>query len=222
MIRTTILWVCLTGLPSLSMAAFEDFASALWQHHEELPVQVMTDDLIISVPAGASIKGVTSPNALQPGFDPLRPARTLIIEPRNTTYLDLLALAATDLFQMPTPQIKVVGFRGGMEIASTVMGPLWDDVNNNGIVQLFTGFNGLERIEISSDVALVDDSDVFFFLDGISYEAKDTLTGSGGASTIIEDDDDSGGLFGSGFGLLWVLAAMMPLLGRRRALLKRD
>ena len=52
---------CLAGMlacmPMMASAVIEDFSSALWQHHEELGTQVLTDDLVISVPADRSVTG---------------------------------------------------------------------------------------------------------------------------------------------------------------------
>lgn len=199
---------CLAGMlvcmPIMATAVIEDFSSALWQHHEELGTQVLTDDLVISVPAGSSIKGVRAPNALQPGFDRFRPAETIEITPRNTQYLDVHAITGTDLFQMAVPLIQVRGYRGGVEVASALLGPFWDEANKTGTIEALSGFTGIERLELRSDVAPEASSDVSFFLEAVSYTATDSFV-----EPSKDDDDDDGG---AGFGLL-VLAG---LLVRRR------
>ena len=201
---------CLVGMlacmPMMASAVIEDFSSALWQHHEELGTQVLTDDLVISVPAGSSIKGVREPNALQPGFDRFSPAEIIEITPRNTQYLDVHAITGTDLFQMSVPLVQVRGYRGGVEVASALLGPFWDEANKTGTIEALSGFTGIERMEIRSDVAPEANSDVSFFLEAVSYTATDTYVDP---STPSNDDDDDDG--GAAFGLL----LLMGLLARR-------
>lgn len=200
---------CLAGvlacMPMMATAVIEDFSSALWQHHEELGTQVLTDDLVISVPAGSSIKGVREPNALQPGFDRFRPAEIIEIAPRNTQYLDVHAIGGTDLFQMAVPLVQVRGYRGGVEVASALLGPFWDEANKTGTIEALSGFTGIERLELRSDVAPEASSDVSFFLEAVSYTATDTYVKP--PKPVIDDDDDGGAAFG--------LLLLIGLLARR-------
>lgn len=210
--RIVLMLLCL--LSAAGHAALENFDTATWAHHEPLAAQVLTDDLVISVDTGASMKGVINPNALQPGFDRARPTQKLVIEPRNKPYVDLFSLNGTDVFQMPEPQLKVEGFREGVVVASRTMGPLWDEANKNGVTTTFPSFRGLERIEISSDVTDLADSDVFFFLESVGYEVTDTITPAPTpAPTPTKSDDNGSSLFG---GLWFGLLAVMGCLAWRR------
>ena len=211
--RIVLMLFCL--LSAAGHAAIENFDAATWAHHEPLAVQVLTDDLVISVDTGASMKGVLNPNALQPGFDRARPTQKVVIEPRNKPYIDLFSLNGTDLFKMPEPRLKVEGFRGGVVVASRTIGPLWDATNKNGVTTTFLSFKGLERIEISSDVADVAISDVFFFLESVGYEVSDTVTPTPTPTPVPEKQkDDNPSLFGGfWFGLL---AMMGSLVWRKR------
>lgn len=162
-------------MPVLSYALTEGFDAASWQHHEPLGSQVLTDDLIISVPSGSAIKGVRDPNALFPGYDPERSASMLVIMPRTAAYLSLNAFVATDLFQMSEPTLEVYGFRGDKAYRCQMVGPLWDSTNETGVIVPLTGFENMERIEIRSagqDAVL---SDVHFFLESLSYALSDEV-----------------------------------------------
>lgn len=197
------------GLSAGAQAAIENFDSATWLHHESLPSTVLTQDLIISVDAGASLKGVRGPNALQPGFDPLTSAEMLIIEPRNTEVFSLNGFVATDLFQMTEPTLKVEGFREGVVVATQVTGPLWDNVNKNGVLVALTGFDDVDRVEISGNVTAPTASDVFFFLESLAYgypgEPGESPFGFG--SNFNFDNIDAGSA--SSGGMLSVFAMLL-------------
>jgi hypothetical protein len=221
-----ISFALLVGLSAGAQAAIENFDSASWLHHESLPSTMLTQDLVISVDAGASLKGVRGPNALQPGFDPLNPAEKLIIEPRNTDVFSLAGFVATDLFQMAEPTLKVEGFRDGVIVATQTTGQLWDDVNKNGVLVALAGFDDVDRVEISSNVTGPVSSDVFFFLESVAYgypgEPVDSPFGLGGFNfDNIAGGKGSGGMLSIVATLLMVLVGGVRSLRRRKAMLQR-
>lgn len=221
-----ISFALLASLSAGAQAAIENFDSASWLHHESLPSTVLTQDLVISVDAGASLKGVREPNALQPGFDPLNPAEKLIIEPRNTDVFSLAGFVATDLFQMAEPTLIVEGFRDGVMVATQMTGPLWDDVNKNGVLVALTGFEDVDRVEISSNVTGPVNSDVFFFLESVAYgypgeSVASPLFGFGSAFNFEEvatGGGSSGGMMSIAATLLLMLVGGFRFVGRRKAM----
>ena len=58
--------------------------------------------------------------------------------------------------------VQVRGYRGGVGAASALLGPFWDEVNQTGTIEALSGFTGIERLEIRSDVAPDASSDVSF------------------------------------------------------------
>lgn len=214
-IVAAVLWV----LAGSAQAVVEEFDGEPWAHHEELASQVLTADLVITAEGGGSMKGVRDPHALYPGFDPTRPATAIIIEPRNNAYLTLQAIGATDLFQMDEPLLTVRGFRGGQEVVSQTMGPLWSDANKTGVVALLSGFDQVERVEIRSDDS-APVSDVHFFLESLAYELSDE-TPAGPPSPPVSNNNANETatgpwLFNGGASLsvVWLFAMLLVRLRR--------
>lgn len=222
-----ISFALLVGVSAGAQAAIENFDGASWLHHESLPSTVLTQDLVISVDAGASLKGVRGPNALQPGFDPLNPAEKLIIEPRNADVFSLTGFVATDLFQMAEPTLKVEGFRDGVMVATQMTGPLWDDVNKNGVLVALADFDDVDRVEISSNVAAAVDSDVFFFLESVTYrypgDEAESPFGFGGVDfgNVAAGGGSAAGMLSIFATLLMVLLGGVRFVERGRAMVRR-
>jgi len=215
----SVLVVSLALCASSAVAVTEDFASATWLHHEDLGSNVVAGDLRIEVPTGASLKGVREPFALQPGYDPTRPATVLTISPDSADAFSVQRVGLTDLFGMDTETIMIAGFRDGELIASQSAGPLWQDVTMGGLEVVLTGFDSIGQLTLSSDVLNIDDSDVHFFLESVTYElTTDDTSGTSSPSPENPDDptntnEDSGS---SGGSVAWALLAS-GLLFRRRS-----
>lgn len=210
--------ILLLGLSVVAPAAIENFDDATWLHHQALGQQVLTDDLVISVDVGASMKGVLAPNALQPGFDRSRPTEKLVIEPRNTQTFTLNGFVATDLFQMAEPSLKVEGFRDGVLVATQLTGQLWDDANRNGVLVALADFEDVDRVEMSSNVTAPAMSDVFFFLESLAYAypgeaapASPFGFGNGGTFSL---DNLTGSSSGGGLSIFTLLLVSMLLFAR--------
>lgn len=164
----------LTGHTVAGPLQFEDFAGASWTNHEDLATSVQVGDLAFSVPTGASLKGVTSPAGLQPGYLRDKPANKLVIIPANTAYLSVYRLSLTELFPMPSPAIRIIGYRHGNVVATQVAGPLWDNTARSGVDINLSGFTDLERVEITSDTPIASSS-VYFFVDGVQFSVDNQL-----------------------------------------------
>lgn len=155
--------------PFAAQAVTEDFSTAAWLHHEELGSSINTADLVFTVPAGSSMRGVTQPSpALYPGFNPSMPASKLSITSLSGNNFNFSGIQLTDLFQMPVENILIEGYRGSTVVASDSIGPLWNDLTKQGVALTFNDFDNVERIEISSDTA--GSSDIYFFIESIDYE----------------------------------------------------
>ena len=157
-------------LPLSALAAIEDFSTSTWVHHEDLGTSTVINDLKISVPADASMKGVTGPAAIQVGYDPTRPARTVSITPANQwDRLHVSSVTMTDLFQMPVPGVRVIGFSNGEQVVSNTVASLWTDNVGATTVNL-SGFNNIDELRIVGDVVDETSSDIFFFIESLEYQ----------------------------------------------------
>lgn len=152
----------------------ENFAAVAWSNHQDLGTSVQVGDLAFSVPTGASLKGVTSPAGLQPGYLRDKPASKLVITPANTAYLSVYRLSLTELFPMPSPAIRIIGYRHSNVVATQVAGPLWDNTARSGVDINLSGFTDLERVEITSDTPIASSS-VYFFVDGVQFSVDNQL-----------------------------------------------
>ncbi len=216
----SVLVVSLALFASSAVAVTEDFTSATWLHHEDLGNNVVAGDLRIEVPAGASLKGVREPFALQPGYDPTRPATVLTITPDSGAVFSVQRVGLTDLFGMDMETIMIAGFRDGELISSQSAGPLWQDVTMSGLEVVLSGFNSIDRLTLSSDVLNIDDSDVHFFLESVTYDLTTDVTPDtpspspenpdNPTNNAADDEDDS-----SGGSMVWALLASALLFRRR-------
>ncbi|MEQ3692238.1 MAG: putative Ig domain-containing protein [Thalassolituus sp.] len=160
----------LMALPLSALAATEDFSSATWTNHQDLGTEVVINDLNIAVPSGASMKGVTVPAAIQIGYDPTRVATSVTISPASQwDRLNVSAITLTDLFQMPVPGVKLIGLLKGQQVAYAEADSLWTDGSGATTVSL-TGFNNIDELKITGDVADETNSDVFFFIESLDYQ----------------------------------------------------
>jgi len=197
-------------------ASIENFSAVPWANHDDLGVEVTLGDLVFSVPAGASMKGVTTPGGIMPGYRLDQPASSLSIKPATASYLTVAALSATDLFMMTPAAVVVEGYRGGTLVASLQVPSLWDDGIRGGVtVALNNSFTDLDELRIRGDVADPNASSVFFFLDAVTYRVGDVLTDSdsdgvpdihdafpdNGAETLDSDLDGMGDNFEHEYGL---------------------
>ena len=182
----------LMALPLSALAATEDFSSATWTNHQDLGTEVVINDLNIAVPSGASMKGVTVPAAIQIGYDPTRVATSVTISPASQwDRLNVSAITLTDLFQMPVPGVKFIGLSKGQQVAYAEADSLWTDGSGATTVSL-TGFNNIDELKITGDVADETNSDVFFFIESLDYqliavppEIVVILDGAGDAANTI-------------------------------------
>ena len=182
----------LMALPLSALAATEDFSSATWTNHQDLGTEVVINDLNIAVPSGASMKGVTVPAAIQIGYDPTRVATSVTISPASQwDRLNVSAITLTDLFQMPVPGVKFIGLSKGQQVAYAEADSLWTDGSGATTVSL-TGFNNIDELKITGDVADETSSDVFFFIESLDYqliavppEIVVILDGAGDAANTI-------------------------------------
>ncbi|PVZ72058.1 hypothetical protein [Pelagibaculum spongiae] len=162
-------WLLVFAWPLPALSLQETFDNALWNHHEDLGEQATTDDFIFSVPTGGSLKGVTEPFALQPGFDPDRATSHIIIQPRNSRFFSMQSIEATDLFQMPDALVVITGYRDGVQVVQQIAGPFWDDSLKKGVVASLKGFDRLSKVIIQGDVDPLASSDLFFFIESLQY-----------------------------------------------------
>jgi hypothetical protein len=163
----------LLAMMTFSLSAFavtEDFSTATWGNHEDLGTSVTINDLTVKVPAGASMKGVTSPEAIQVGYDPTRVATSVSITPAVTRdKFNLSSITLTDLFQMPVPGVKLTGLSSGQQVAEITAPSLWTEGTGATTLAL-TGFDNIDELKITGDVADENASDIFFFIESLNYQ----------------------------------------------------
>jgi hypothetical protein len=163
----------LLAMMTLSLSAFaatEDFSTATWGNHEDLGTTVTINDLTVEVPSGASMKGVTSPAAIQVGYDPTRVATSVSITPANAwDRFNVSNIVLTDLFQMPVPGVRLIGLYEGQQVAYVEAASLWTEGTGETAVTL-SGFNGIDELKITGDVADESTSDIFFFIESVDYQ----------------------------------------------------
>ena len=163
----------LLAMMTFSLSAFaatEDFSTATWGNHEDLGTSVTINDLTVKVPAGASMKGVTSPAAIQVGYDPTRVAMSVSITPAVTRdKFNLSSITLTDLFQMPVPSVKLTGLSAGQQVAEITAPSLWTEGTGATTLAL-TGFDNIDELKITSNVADENASDIFFFIESLNYQ----------------------------------------------------
>jgi len=163
----TALFLALS-LHSYAAVQFEDFSDASWLNHEDLSGDVTVGDLHISVDAGASLKGFTTPHGLMPGYNTEAPAYELTISPSSTEqYINLKSFGVTDLFIMDYPSIKVQGIKEGSVVKEIIVSELWSDITKSGTVTLTDEFNELTSIRFINETPTAE---IYFILDNIEYE----------------------------------------------------
>lgn len=181
-----VLLALMTVVSPTSFAVVEDFSTGTWGHHEDIGQEIIINELKVTIPASGSMKGVTNPHAIQPGYDPGKVTRSLSIKPADSNErISLNSISLTDLFQMPIPEVKLTGLRGGVIVAQNTAGPLWN--NNGGITVLLNNFKNLDELKISSNVMDETDSDIFFFLESVDYATLPLDTDGDGLADVLED-----------------------------------
>jgi hypothetical protein len=173
------LWVLVSfsiaSIQAQTEIRIEDFSSHRWQNHEDLGESITTEDLIIEVNLGGSLKGLTTPVGIQLGYLKTSSTYQMRITPRSSPYMNLKSLEATDLWQMETPEIVIKGFRDTQLIAEITTGELWNDALKTGIVQLTDRFEGLTHVEVHSNLIPSDSGDMYFILESIEYQLKPSI-----------------------------------------------
>ena len=163
----------LLAMMTFSLSAFaatEDFSTATWGNHEDLGTTVTINDLTVEVPSGASMKGVTGPAAIQVGYDPTRVATSVSITPVNAwDRFNISSIVLTDLFQMPVPGVELIGLYEGQQVAYIEAASLWTEGTGETAVTL-SGFNNIDELKITGNVADENTSDVFFFIESLDYQ----------------------------------------------------
>ena len=90
----------------------------------------------------------------------------------------------------------------------------------SGLEVVLSGFNSIDRLTLSSDVLNIDDSDVHFFLESVTYDLTTDVTPDtpspspenpdNPTNNAADDEDDS-----SGGSMVWALLASALLFRRR-------
>ncbi len=162
----------------LSAPVTETFEDAGFSNHNDLsPPNVTVGDFEYLVQSSNSLKTVTSPAALYPGFDPTRQTTSFTIRHTAGAEFNFLGFNASNQFEM-SEQVSVSGYRDGSLVASNVLVSVpWPEEFIDFSTQ--PGFENVDEVRL-------ENTDLYFFLESwqrdapvILRELTVTLVGSG-------------------------------------------